>query len=557
MTNRFIPAALAACLGLMALGRPAAAADWPLSTDPKDAPPVLDREFRGVWVATVANIDWPSKPGLPVKALREEMTTLLDAAAAANLNAVLLQVRPACDAMYPSQLEPWSEFLTGRSGQPPQGAGPDYDPLSEWIAAAHARGLELHAWINPFRARHFESKQPDAPSHVSRTHPEWVKSYDSYLWLDPGEPGAREHTLRVALDIVNRYPVDGLHFDDYFYPYPKEKQPFPDDASFAATGGGVSRPDWRRRNIDTFVSELYLRVKQVRPGVKVGISPFGIWRPGSPPPVRGFDAYDGLFADARRWLREGWLDYASPQLYWKLDAPQQPFARLLDWWVDQNDQSRHLWPGLNASRVLAAGAIAKDGKPAASWEPPDVVGQIEATRRAGGAGGTVLFSMIAIRDNRRGLADALKRGVFAKPALVPPSPWLRAPIGIDASGPGARATPPAAPRVSGLTENPTITVQAGTDTRWWGVWTRRGPATGGPSGGGPSGVGPSGGGPGAGDWTFTLRAATPAGAAPAQEVQLAIAPGRPVDAVAIFPVSISAVGPTSTFTAPPARPAQP
>lgn len=487
---------VAGLLASLALWAAPARADepWAPSSDPKDAPPALDREFRGVWVASVANIDWPSKRGLPIRQQREEMVRLLDAARSINLNAILLQVRPACDALYRSDLEPWSEFLTGRSGQAPDDSG--YDPLLEWIREAHARGLELHAWMNPFRARHFESKQPDAASHISKMRPDWVKSYDSYLWLDPGEEGAREHTLRVALDIVSRYDIDGLHFDDYFYPYPKEKLPFPDDPSYnryVAGGGSLARPDWRRRNIDDFVRTLYQRVKKAKPNVKVGVSPFGIWRPGFPPPVRGFDSYDGLSGDARRWVREGWLDYVSPQLYWKLEAPQQPFARLLDWWVDQNDQQRHVWPGLNASRVLAAGALGKDAKPAASWEPSDVLAQIDATRRAGGATGTVLFSMAAISENRRGLADQLRQQTFLRPALVPPSPWLRPSAGLGSQPLPALAAPSISitddPRGGLLTLTPAPLPLGQTETaKWWGLWIRR-----------------------AGAWSFTLRPVNPAG----------------------------------------------
>lgn len=454
---------------------------WSETKGQSAQPPTLMREFRGVWVATVANIDWPSKPGLPVESLRAEMTRILDAAAGAGLNAVVLQVRPACDAIYPSALEPWSEFLTGRSGSPIAGTsgGESVDPLAEWVREAHARGMELHAWINPFRARHFESRHPDAASHVSNAHPEWVRRYNRYLWLDPGHPGARAHSLAVVDDLLARYDLDGIHFDDYFYPYPEGGQAFPDDETYGAyrrEGGTLDRDAWRRENIDGFVRDLYQRAKARARRVKVGISPFGIWRPGNPPAVRGFDAFAGLHADARRWVREGWLDYVSPQLYWKLEAPQQPFARLLDWWIDQNDQQRHVWPGLYASRVLPAGETGKDGNPAPSWEPGDVVAQVMATRASGGASGTVLFSAKALVENRRGLADALRAGPFAPPALVPESPWLRRGIATE---PAKTPEPARVLRVNDEQRGTVVLLEAprggvGDVARWLGVWEQRG-----------------------------------------------------------------------------------
>jgi uncharacterized lipoprotein YddW (UPF0748 family) len=469
---------------------PAPAAQPPRwAPDPALKPPPIPREFRALWVATVANIDWPSKRDLTPDQQRAEMLLILDRAADLNLNAIILQVRPACDALYPSTLEPWSEFLTGQSGSPPPGAPADYDPLRDWIDAAHARGLELHAWFNPFRARHFESKRPDAPTHVTNARPQWVRSYDQYQWLDPGEPAAQAHTLAVIADVVARYNLDGIHFDDYFYPYPKDKLPFPDDAPYAAyvgSFGGVgpndpkplARDDWRRDNINRFMQLVYAQTKAAKPWVRVGISPFGIWRPGFPPQVRGFDQYAGLYADARLWLRSGWLDYAAPQLYWKLDAPQQPFARLLDWWIDQNDQRRHVWPGLYSSRILAADAKDKDGKPAPSWEPTEIVSQIAATRTAHATEptpGHIHFSAVALMQNRRGLADALAQGPYALPALPPAMPWSAAHAGSPAApaAPTVEIPEPAAPdapitlRWSGVAPGHRVILQA----RYGEAWT--------------------------------------------------------------------------------------
>lgn len=466
-----------------------------------DRPPSLPREFRGVWVATVNNIDWPSARGMPVAAARAEMERLLDLAARLNLNAVVLQVRPCADAMYPSELEPWSEFLTGRSGQPPSEAG--YDPLAEWIAGAHARGLELHAWVNPFRSRHPGQKAPDALSHVNVAQPGWVRDYAGGKWMDPGEPAAREHSLAVILDLVRRYDLDGVHYDDYFYPYPDGAKPFPDDTTYGAytaAGGRLSREEWRRDNINSFVRRLYEGVKRLKPHVKVGASPFGIWRPGFPPGIRGFDAYDKLAADARLWLREGWIDYIAPQLYWPVDQKPQSYERLLDWWIANNDRGRHVWVGNYASRVLPApggtggggaapgvggeSAATTDAKGRPSWEPSEIVRQIELTRlrgddsggAAGASTGNIHFSAVALLQNRRGLADALVSGPYASPAIVPASPWL-APAG---------STPPAAPGLTvalvagGAAE---VVAVPGPGTSHLVVWSRRVPAEGAAPGG--------------------------------------------------------------------------
>jgi uncharacterized lipoprotein YddW (UPF0748 family) len=380
-------------------------------------PPPLRREFRGVWVATVSNIDWPSKPGLASEVQQRELITILDRCVSLGLNAVVFQVRPACDALYRSDLEPWSEYLSGKMGEPPS---PIYDPLDFAIREAHRRGLELHAWVNPYRARHNTRRGEVAPTHVSRTKPELVRTYGDYLWLDPGDPRTAEHSLKVIMDIVSRYDIDGIHIDDYFYPYKVRDAnnkivDFPDDETYAryqAGGGKLSRADWRRDNVNRFVESLYSSVKKTKPWVKVGISPFGIWRPGNPPMVRGMDQYNEIYADAKLWLNQGWLDYISPQLYWKTDAPQQPFEPLLAWWVSQNTHKRHVWPGLIPSSVGTK-----------SWPADEIVKQIMLTRRNPGSTGNVLFSMKALLNNPGQLVEALQP-LFAEPAFVPATPWL-------------------------------------------------------------------------------------------------------------------------------------
>ena len=269
------------------------------------------REFRGLWIATVANIDWPSNPGLPSDVQQKQLLAILDKAAALHFNAVILQVRPACDALYPSNYEPCSKYLTGTMGQAPS---PAYDPLAFAVTEAHKRGLELHAWFNPFRARHSSGKSPVAPNHISKTHPELVRSYGDMLWLDPGEPAAQDYSLNVIMDVVRRYDIDGVHLDDYFYPYKIKDADgndvdFPDDVSWAKyqqSGGKLKRDDWHRQNVNTFIQHLYQSIKKEKPWVKFGVSPFGIWRPGTPPQIDGYDAYDKLYADfafvAAEWV---------------------------------------------------------------------------------------------------------------------------------------------------------------------------------------------------------------------------------------------------------------
>ncbi|WP_146451760.1 glycoside hydrolase family 10 protein [Bythopirellula polymerisocia] len=404
---------LASCSGLLS-------AEEPAGEIAGEVPPV-EREFRAAWVATVANIDWPSRPGLSTEKQQAEMIAILDTAVRLKLNAIILQVRPSCDAMYASELEPWSEFLTGTMGKPPE---PFYDPLEFAITEAHRRGIELHGWFNPYRARHSGSKSPVSKNHISQTRPELVKQYGGYNWLDPGEPAATDHTLAVIRDVVERYDIDGIHMDDYFYPYPvngDDKKPvsFPDDPSWqkaVAAGTTLERDDWRRENVDQLVSQMYRDIKAVKPWVKFGISPFGIGRPEKPPQIKGFDQYESLYADAEKWFTEGWVDYFTPQLYWKIGPPEQSYSALLYWWNSQNKAKRHLWPGNYTSRVGGA-----DGK---SWPAKEIVAQIWVTRAQEGASGNVHFSMKALQRNAGGIADALRSNAYQQPALVPASPWL-------------------------------------------------------------------------------------------------------------------------------------
>jgi len=420
-----------------------------------EIPPPAPREFRAAWVATVANIDWPSRRGLSDAAQIAEIHAILDSARALRLNAIVLQVRTSADALYRSTLEPWSEYLSGVQGQ-----APGYDPLALWIEQAHARGLELHAWLNPYRAKQSGGKSAAAATHLSRARPDWVRKYGDQLWIDPGEPAAAEHTLAVCRDLLTRYDVDGLHIDDYFYPYPiqdaaKQDIDFPDDATWARYqrgGGTLSRADWRRDNVDQLVRRMYELVRELRPAARVGISPFGLPKPDlRPAGITGFSQYDKLYADVELWMAKGWLDYLAPQLYWPRAQAPQAFEPLMRAWQGLNPLGRHVWPGLFTSRA---------GNEAEGWPVEEIPAQIELTRGAPATGGHLHFSMVALLKNRRGLSAALREGAYAQAALPPASPWLSAPrcggtsLARDPDG-GLRA------------------IVTGTPARCFALWRRR------------------------------------------------------------------------------------
>lgn len=377
-------------------------------------PPEPVREYRGAWVATVDNIDWPSKPGLPIEQQREELRRIVACAKEVGLNMLVFQVRTSADALYPSEIEPSSWFLTGAQGEPI-----GWDPLDFVIEECHKSGIELHAWINPFRAGHPAQKGPHATSHVSNTAKQGVVEYGKYLWMDPGDPGLREQTLAVARDIVQRYDVDGLHIDDYFYPYPTGT-PFPDGASYAqyvSAGGTLGLDSWRRENVDTLVRELGATVHSTKPWVKFGISPFGIYRPGVPEGIKaGVDQYAELYADARKWLREGWCDYMVPQLYWKRSSQGQPFEPLLEWWLGEN---------VKGVPLLAGQFTSQCGPEFGKWPASEIGGQIQLVR-SHSAAGSVHFSMRAIQGDWNGVAKKLKT-FYRLPAIPPVSPG--APVG--------------------------------------------------------------------------------------------------------------------------------
>ncbi|MGW3094163.1 glycoside hydrolase family 10 protein [Streptomyces sp. NPDC001102] len=323
------------------------------------------REMRGVWVATVTNRDWPSKPGLTADRQRAELIAILDRAVEDRLNTVIFQVRPTADALWPSPYEPWSQVLTGT-----QGGDPGWDPLGTAVEQAHARGLELHAWFNPYRIANHTDPGRLVATHPARQHPNWVVTYGGKMYYNPGLPEVRAFVEKAILDAVRKYPLDAVHFDDYFYPYPVAGQTFDDDAAYDRYGGGfASRADWRRDNIDKLVRETAAGIKRIRPAAQFGISPFGVWR-NAATDSRGSDTragvqtYDDLCADTRKWVRENWIDYICPQIYWNIGFAAADYAKLLPWWAEVAKGT--------ATRLYIGEALYKAGDPAqsAAWQDP-------------------------------------------------------------------------------------------------------------------------------------------------------------------------------------------
>ena len=402
-------------------------------------PPIILREFRGAWLSPAADGDWPSRPGLSAEQQQRELIALLDRAKAIGLNAIIFHVRLSGDALYQTKLAPWSAKLTGR-----QGVDPGYDPLAVAIREAHARGLQIHAWFNPFRAS-LDGGIRAARNHVTRLHPEWVRRYGRQQWIDPGIPAARESVLATIIEVVQRYDIDGVHLDDFFYPYRETRTryrrlgrgrhrhtvkivrelDFPDRTSWIKYGRKqhwTNRDDWRRHNIDDFVQQLYQRVHVAKPWVAVGISPFGIWRPGYPEGIDGLDSYRETYADSRKWLREGWLDYLAPQLYWQMDGAQNRFRVLDAWWRTQNPLGRHIWPGL-----YTAGTIAS-----VPWPFDEIPREIamlrEARQGSVESNGHIHFRLRSLMTSAGPLSgtlgDRLEADSYREPALVPEMPWL-------------------------------------------------------------------------------------------------------------------------------------
>jgi uncharacterized lipoprotein YddW (UPF0748 family) len=383
------------------------------------------REFRGVWVATVANIDWPSTPSLTSDEQRKEFIRLLEMHKANGMNVVIVQVRPSADAFYPSRYEPWSKWLTGKLGR---GPSPYYDPLKFMIEEAHQRGLEFHAWFNPYRAlMNVEKNGIDSASLVFQK-PEWFVKYGSNMYFNPGLPEARRHTVNVIMDVVHRYDVDAVHFDDYFYPYKIQGLDFPDSATYAAQKESfASRDDWRRNNVDRLIKELSDSIRSVKPHVQFGISPFGVWRnqekdsTGSATKA-GQTCYDDLYADVLKWQKEKWIDYVLPQIYWSIGFKVADYKIIAEWW-NKNNYGVPVYIGQAAYRV--------GNHTDENWKRPDQLpSQIRLNRSLNQIQGSAFFSSKSFQNNSLGMNDSLKV-LYTHCALTPQIKKSQSPLRRD------------------------------------------------------------------------------------------------------------------------------
>jgi uncharacterized lipoprotein YddW (UPF0748 family) len=377
-------------------------------------------EFRGVWIATVDNIDWPKKNQFNVDSQKADFIRQLDLHKQNGMNAVVVQVRPATDAFYPSAFEPWSQWLTGTQGKPPV---PFYDPLQFMIEESHKRGLEFHAWLNPYRANFSIAKASIAPAHITKLHPEWFVQYGGTLYFNPGNKEGQQWVLNVITDIVQRYDVDAIHMDDYFYPYRIAGKEFPDGDSYAKDSRGLNKEDWRRSNVDTIISQLSSVIKQTKPWIKFGISPFGVWRNSDKDSMgsqtkAGQTNYDDLYADILLWLKKGWIDYVAPQLYWEIGFSKAPYEILIDWW-SKHTYGRHLYIGQGIYRSMERSASSKAWKNA-----NELPNQIKMLRSYPNIQGSIYFSSKSFDSNPNGWVDSLRNNYYSKPALIPIMNWL-------------------------------------------------------------------------------------------------------------------------------------
>jgi uncharacterized lipoprotein YddW (UPF0748 family) len=380
-----------------------------------DGRPRAVTEMRGVWLSTVANRDWPSRPGLTAAQQRTELIAHLDAAVRDRLNTVIFQVRPTADALWPSPYEPWSQYLTGTQGQ-----DPGWDPLGTAVEEAHVRGLQLHAWFNPYRIANNTDVTKLVASHPARRHPDWVVAYGGKLYYNPGLPQVRAFVEDAILDAVRKYPVDAVHFDDYFYPYPVAGQTFDDDAAYDRYGGSFTdKAAWRRDNIDKLIRETAARIKRIRPGTRFGISPFGVWRNAATDP-RGSDTragvqtYDDLCADTRKWVRQNWIDYIVPQLYWNIGFAAADYAKLLPWWAEVARGTR--------TRLYAGEALYKAGDPAqaAAWQDPaELSRHLTLAARYPQVGGHVFFAAREVAVDPIGAMARVVADHYQQPAKPP------------------------------------------------------------------------------------------------------------------------------------------
>ena len=423
-------AALASCSSSDAASTPTAPSGPPAGTVTADGSIVVGhtRQLRGAWIATVSNSSWPSAPGLSEDDAKTELTGILDKLAAAHFNTIFFQIRTESDALYASQLEPWSRYLTGT-----QGGDPGWDPLTFAIAEGHRRGLEVHAWMNPYRALVTASAKA-ATNHVTKTLADAVVRYGTAAWMDPGSPEVRQHILDVISDVVGRYDVDGVHFDDYFYPYPVAGQTFDDDATFAANGNGQDRDDWRRSNVDTLIQATNELVGRLKPSVRFGVSPFGIYRPGMPEGITGLDAYAEIYCDPKKWIQEGWVDYLAPQLYWTTKSTKQDFGKLAAWWAALATNGREVFIGHDVTKAGTG-----------DWTLDEYDAQLTDVA-ANKMNGSIYFSAAALVEDQAGLRAHLADKWYPSNVATPPLATAAKTAGDPPKVAGTAVTPLASTR---------------------------------------------------------------------------------------------------------------
>ncbi|NKZ08462.1 glycoside hydrolase family 10 protein [Actinomadura latina] len=423
--------ALAAC-GIPAFGEregaarspvpPGAKAECSQVAAPGDS---RHRQLRGMWIATVGGIDWPKDTGDSAAQQKKQFTALLDTAESMNMNAVFVQIRPNSDAFYDSPYEPWSQWITGT-----QGKDPGYDVLAFMLKEAHARNLEFHAWFNPYRVSRQDDVKKLSPKSPARQHPDWVRKYGTGLWYDPGLPQVRDLAAKAVMDVVDKYDIDAVHFDDYFYPYPEDGD-FPDGAAYKAYGKGMDRGDWRRANVDALVESLSEKIHDAKPWVRFGISPFGVWRNKSSDPAgsptRALQSYDDIYADTRKWIKKGWIDYVTPQLYWPIGDPRADYAKLVAWWAGQVK-------GTGVQLTIGQGAY-RVGADAAWKDPAEMSRHLTVNAKYPQVRGDVFFSASDIAANRRGFAARLRDDHYTRPAILPA-------VAANDGGEGGDAAPP-------------------------------------------------------------------------------------------------------------------
>jgi uncharacterized lipoprotein YddW (UPF0748 family) len=376
-------------------------------------------EFRGVWIATVDNIDWPSYGVTNPEAQKAEFIRILDMHQRNGMNAVVVQVRPSADAFYPSSYEPWSQWLTGIQGRAPS---PYYDPLQFMIEEAHKRGMEFHAWANPYRANFNIRTASIAPNHITRVHPEWFLTYGDKKYFNPSNVQAQDFVVNVIRDIVRRYDVDAVHMDDYFYPYRIPGREFPDASSYKRSGSPLRKDDWRRSNVDSIIRKLSIAIKEEKKHVRFGISPFSVWRNSDTDPARGSNTragqsnYDDLYADILLWLEKGWIDYVAPQIYFEIGHNKVDYAEMLDWW-SRNSFGRHVYIGHGIYKVEERGAYG-------FRNPNELPNQIKMLRRNANVHGSIYYSSRIFNNNPNGWNDSLQNNYYKYPALLPPMRWI-------------------------------------------------------------------------------------------------------------------------------------